>query len=412
MATRAGGAGYRVLVPGDLLDAILIVLAAAFAVAGYRQGFLIGLLSFVGFLGGAAVGAMLAPRLVLLIGAPGERSLAAIVIVFLAAVIGQLVAAAVGGVVRSRVTWHPAAVADSLGGATVSVASVLLVAWLIGSAVAVAPHSAVAGEVKRSVVLRGVGMLMPPAANQVFYGFRQLLGGGPAPVFIGALGPDVGLTVAPPARSLARSPAVAGARPSVVQVTGAAPACGEDLQGSGFVISRQHVLTNAHVVAGVTEGLQVHVAGGAAFAARVVLFDPQRDVAVLYVRGLTAPPLRFAASAAPKAADAIVLGYPLNGPFLATPARVAVEETGKTRDIYGRRIVSRQIYALRTTVIPGNSGGPLISPSGLVYGVVFAEAIGTNTHTGYALSAQEVAPDARRGAASASTAANPGCAAS
>lgn len=394
--------------PGDLLDAILIVLAAAFAVAGYRQGFIVGVLSFVGFLGGAAIGAAIAPQVVNLIGDPAQRSLAAVFIVFAAAVGGQLIASAVGGAARSRVTWQPAALVDAVGGAAASVASVLVVAWLIGSAVAAAPFPAVAGQVRRSVVLHSVGMVMPPAATTVFHGFRRLLGGGQYPVLV-ALRPQVALSVPPPDPSLADAPGVARAELSVVKVVGMAPKCGRTLQGSGFVISPRHVLTNAHVVAGVTEGLQVIVDGSTPLAARVVLFDPMRDVAVLYVPGLRSPALRFAASAA-KGAGAIVAGYPGDGPFTATPARIALKESVHTADIYGSGYVLRQIYVVRTTVIPGNSGGPLLSPAGLVDGVVFAEALG-GRQTGYALSAGETAPDVRRGLDGTVPVSHPGCAA-
>jgi uncharacterized membrane protein required for colicin V production len=77
-------------VSGDLLDLILIALAAAFAVAGYRQGFIVGILSFAGFLGGAAVGASFAPKLARsLVQGSAQQALVAIVAVFVAAMIGQ-----------------------------------------------------------------------------------------------------------------------------------------------------------------------------------------------------------------------------------------------------------------------------------------------------------------------------------
>ena len=100
---------YGGAVPGDLLDLILIALAAAFAVAGYRQGFIVGVLSFVGFLGGAAVGAVFSPAIArALVSGPARQALVAIIVVFLAAMVGQLVASLAGAAVRSRVTWRPA----------------------------------------------------------------------------------------------------------------------------------------------------------------------------------------------------------------------------------------------------------------------------------------------------------------
>src|ERR1700751_4556551 len=100
-------ARYRGWMPGDLLDLILIVLAAAFAVAGYRQGFIVGMLSCIGFLTGAAVGATFSPALAkFLVHSPSQQALVAIIVVFITAMIGQLLASLAGAAIRSRVTWR------------------------------------------------------------------------------------------------------------------------------------------------------------------------------------------------------------------------------------------------------------------------------------------------------------------
>ncbi|MBO0809144.1 MAG: trypsin-like peptidase domain-containing protein, partial [Actinobacteria bacterium] len=129
--------------------------------------------------------------------------------------------------------------------------------------------------------------------------------------------------------------------------------------------------------------------------ARVVLYDPRRDVAVLYVPGLTARPLDFAGQAS-RGSDAIVAGYPLNSQLTAVPARVGGEQNATGPDIYQTRTVTRDIYAVRAVVRPGNSGGPLLSRNGHVYGMVFAAAVGV-PDTGYALTAHEVASDVSTG---------------
>ena len=185
--------------PGDLLDLILIALAAAFAVAGYRQGFIVGVLSCIGFLGGAAVGAAFSPSIArALVSSTAEQALIAIIVVFIAAMIGQLLASLAGAALRSHVTWRPATFVDALGGAVVSVISVLLIAWLIGSAVVNAPFPAVAGQVSRSEVLRGVDKFMPPTAHIMFSDFRRLLATGPYTEVFGALGAEGALTVPAP----------------------------------------------------------------------------------------------------------------------------------------------------------------------------------------------------------------------
>ncbi|HEY5985747.1 MAG TPA: MarP family serine protease [Streptosporangiaceae bacterium] len=383
--------------PGDLLDLILIALAAAFAVAGYRQGFIIGALGLAGFLGGAAVGAIFSPQIARAVadGTP-QQALVAIVVVFLAAVSGQLIASMIGTAMSSRLTWRPAALADAAGGALVSVVSVLLIAWFIGSAVASAPFPSVARQVNRSAVLKWVDTMMPQAAHTMFSDFRQLLARGPYTQVFGALGAEGALSVRPPSSSVLDSPALTRDRRSIVKITGNASYCRESLEGSGFVYARGYVLTNAHVVAAVTEGPSVSLDGGATLPAQVVLFDPQRDVAVLRVPALRARPLSFNFHAS-TGDNAIVAGFPQNHPFTAVPARIGGELQANAPNIYSTVYVTRDIYSLRAQVRPGNSGGPLLAPNGDVYGIVFAASV-DSPNTGYALTANEVIRDARLGA--------------
>jgi S1-C subfamily serine protease len=384
-------------VPGDVLDLILIVLVIAFGVAGYRQGFIIGVLSFAGFIGGGAIGALFGPRIARAIAHtnPGWQAVTAIIVVFLCAMIGQLLASGLGVAVRSRLTWRPATMLDAVGGAVVSVLSVLLIAWLIGSAVAYAPFPAISHQVNDSAVLRTVDRLMPAEASVMFSDFRSLLESGPYAQVFGALGAESALAVAPPDPAVLDSPALDRAQPSIVKVDGVAPSCSERIEGSGFVYAPHYVLTNAHVVAGVTQGPDVFNAQGTMFVARVVLYDPKTDLAVLYVPSLNAPPLYFA-SQAKIGASAIVAGYPQDRGFTPVPARVGGIEEATSPDIYQTDTVTRQIYSIRAAVEPGNSGGPLLAQGGQVYGVVFAAATAVR-NTGYALTAQEVLHDAQAG---------------
>jgi S1-C subfamily serine protease len=160
------------------------------------------------------------------------------------------------------------------------------------------------------------------------------------------------------------------------------------------VYAADHVMTNAHVVAGVASPT-IHTGDGRSLAARVVLYDPERDVAVLYVPGLNLAPLSFAGPLS-SGQSAIVAGYPENGPFTPRAARIRNVQNARGPDIYQNREVTRQIYALYAKVLPGNSGGPLLTTSGAVAGVVFAAAI-DDPKTGYALTAHEVAHDAASG---------------
>jgi S1-C subfamily serine protease len=377
----------------------LIALAAAFAVAGYRQGFIVGVLSFAGFLGGAAVGALFAPSVARSVARQQSRqALVAIVVVFLVAMVGQLLAAAVGATVRSRVSWRPATFMDSAAGAAVSILSVLLIASLIGSAVVNAPFAVISSQVSRSVLLKGVDKVMPTAANTMFSGFRSLMASGPYTSIFGSLGTESALNVAAPDQRVLSSAGLARARDSIVKVMGVAPSCplqGNMIEGSGFVFAPDHVMTNAHVVAGVTENQAVYTRQGTRLAARVVLFDPNRDLAVLYVPGFGVPPLAFAGPAG-MGADAIVAGYPLAKSFMAVAARVDLNQQAQVPDIYQAHMVTRQIYSVRAVVESGNSGGPLLAPNGQVDGVVFAAATGVKD-TGLALATAEVMSDATAG---------------
>ena len=155
------------------------------------------------------------------------------------------------------------------------------------------------------------------------------------------------------------------------------------------------MLTNAHVVAG-TNKVTVQVTATESLAATVVVYDPERDVAVLRVPKLKAAPLAFAQAPAAKDADAIVLGYPGDGGFTVGPARVRDQEPIVGHDIYGNGTITREIYAIRGIVRSGNSGGPLITPAGEVYGIVFATALDSDD-TGFVLTDAEIAPDVALG---------------
>jgi S1-C subfamily serine protease len=383
-------------VPGSALDVVLVLVALLFAVSGYRQGFVVGALSFIGFLGGGVIGATAAPAIAdsgPFVDLP--RPVVGLGVVFLAASLGQLLATLLGATVRDRLTWSPARALDAAGGAVVSVASLLLVAWLIGSAVASSSFQTLASEVRRSAVLQAVDDVMPTTAQRFFASFRRLIDDRGFPEVFGGLAPTQVTDVEPPDPALAGSPVVAATQPSILKVTGVAEACRRRIEGTGFVYAPQRLMTNAHVVAGVTAP-RVEV-GDRELEARVVLFDPGRDIAVLAVPDLDRPALPFAGPAEP-GAGAIIAGYPQNGPFRADSARIRDTQRARGPDIYQEQTVVREIYALRGLVRPGNSGGPLLTPEGQVYGVIFAAAA-DDQQVGYALTAAEVAGPAQDGAA-------------
>jgi S1-C subfamily serine protease len=215
-------------------------------------------------------------------------------------------------------------------------------------------------------------------------------------VFSG-IGAERILAIPAPDPGVVGSRGIQAASGSVVRVQGVAPSCQRSIEGSGFVISPDHVLTNAHVVAGVTSRQTVTTNAGQTLNASVVYYDPQVDVAILWVPELNLAPLQFAGSANP-GDNAVVAGYPLDAASLhLVPARIGGVQNAQGPNIYETSTVTRQIYEIRAVVKSGNSGGPLLSPGGTVDGVVFAAAVGVSD-TGFALTAAEVSGDASAGA--------------
>jgi S1-C subfamily serine protease len=196
------------------------------------------------------------------------------------------------------------------------------------------------------------------------------------------------IAVDAPNAALANDAVVAAARPSIVKIRGVAPSCQKVLEGSGFVVAPNRVMSNAHVVAG-SDSVTVE-ADGQTYDAAVVSYDPDEDISILDVPNLPSAPLTFAESPAATGTDGIVMGYPGGGDFVATPARIreTIELNGP--DIYRTTTVTREVYTIRGTVRQGNSGGPMISREGKVLGVVFGAAV-DDADTGFVLTAKEVA---------------------
>jgi S1-C subfamily serine protease len=387
--------GARTLNDVSAVDVVLVLLMIVFAVSGYRQGFVIGVLSFVGFFGGALIGLQLGPLLAQRFDDNATRVVISLVTVFGLAVLGQALTGWFGARLRHAITSPTGRRLDDAGGAVVSVIAVLIVAWLVAVPLGSSSLPWLAASVRQSALLDAVDKVMPDKAQALSESLRETVDTNGFPDVFGGLAPTRAREVAAPDPALAGSKVVANARQSVVKVIGSAPSCGRRIEGSGFVYARDRVMTNAHVVAGTrTVGVDVE---GERHGGRVVVYDPHRDLAVIYVPDLTAKPMTFASRQAAAGGDAIVLGYPLDGPYNAQSARI--RDVGKITgpDIYESQNVTREIYTIRALVRSGNSGGPLVGPAGTVLGVIFAAAADDRT-TGFAVTADEAAPVASQGA--------------
>jgi S1-C subfamily serine protease len=374
----------------SVVDVVLIVLMLIFAVSGYRQGFLIGALSFAGFFVGALVGLQLGPLLADRFSDPALRIVVALIAVFGLAILAQTLTGWLGSRLRGGITNTSFQAVDDLGGAIVSVIAVAMVAWLVAIPLGKSDSPGLAGSVRNSVMLDAIDKLMPEQAASLTEALRGTIDTNGFPDVFGDLVPTKVRPVPEPDNALARSSIVINSHKSVVKVLGSAPSCSRRIEGSGFVYAPEHVLTNAHVVAGTTS-VAVKDEEGDRHSARVVAYDPERDLAVLYVPGFGAPALRLADDEVHTGADAIVLGYPLDGPYNAQAARVRDVGNITGPDIYDEQRVTREVYTIRALVRSGNSGGPLITPNGRVLGVIFAAAA-DDPNTGFAVTAEEATP--------------------
>jgi S1-C subfamily serine protease len=384
------GSTYPSGVLGSVVDLILIVLIIMFAVNGYRQGFVVGALSFVGFFGGALVGLQLAPLVVEHVDSAFMRVAISLAAVFGLAVGGQALAAWAGTKLQSSISTPGGRKADSIGGVFVSVVALLLVAWMVAGPLGSSTVPSVNRAVRNSAIITGIDRIMPNQARVFYNGLRDTIASGAFPNVFGDLTPTRARQVNPPDPALINSKAVALAQGAVVKITGTAPSCRRKIEGSGFIFAPQHVMTNAHVVAGTQGPVSVQL-GGATRSGRVVFYDPELDLAVIDVPGLTGTVLNWAGSDAATGDDAVVIGYPLNGPFTAVSARIRDKSEVRGPDIYNSQTVVRQVYSIRSTVKSGNSGGPLLDPNGALLGVIFAAAL-DDPETGFALTANVARP--------------------
>jgi S1-C subfamily serine protease len=379
----------------NALDVLLGVAALLFAVSGYRQGFVVGVLGFAGFVAGGVAGLLVTPTLISRVDAGLAQTILAIGIVLVLASLGQLLLGTLGGSLRRRLSWRPAQVVDSLLGAALSVLALLLVAWSLGSALRPGPITTLSRQISGSEVIRSVDAAMPDRAHTAFRSIRSALDDNGLPTVFAGLSPEHIRPVRPPSAQIAATPAIRRAGTSVVKIDGVADECDRHVDGTGFVFAKGYVLTNAHVVAGVDEP-RVQLGGtGRHYPATTVLYDPGRDLAVLRVADFPARPLLFDEGGS-RGDEAVVAGFPGGGVYRLSPARIRETIDARGPDIYQRRTVEREVFSLYADIRPGNSGGPLLDLEGEVYGVVFAKSL-DDANTGYALTAEEIQPVVRKG---------------
>lgn len=367
------------------LDVIAILLLVVAALAGFRSGALPQLGGLAGAILAAIAALTLLPMLLEPLSAldPLPRAIVVLVALLVVIAIGEAVGSTLGRAVGDRLGSGLFGALDDVLGAGVGLLQGLLVVWLVGGLLAIAPFARLAGLAQTSAVVRTLGAYLPSPADVAGDVAAVIDDTGLPDLFVG-LEP---LPAPPVDRPSDPEAAAIGAlgEASTVKVTSSA--CGTILTGTGVTVAPGYVVTNAHVIAGArTTRLTL---SGATFDAEAVLFDPTLDVALLRAPELPAPALRFATVDPGRGTAGAALGYPGGGSLSILPAAVArrLEATG--RDIYGERLVERDVLELRADIEKGDSGGPLMLEDGTIGGLVFAEAR-TDPGVGYALTPTSV----------------------
>jgi len=368
----------------NLLDVLIVLALLASIIRGMQVGFVRQFFSTVGFFVGLFLGAWIESKLGGLGNSPSERALIALGVTLGTALSLSTVGEYGGWRVKFKLS--EARVVDRLDrifGSALAAITLLLAVWLGAAIFRQLPTGLLQRQVRGSRVVSVLNASLPSSPDILTKlgnlidpnGFPQVFAGlEPAPKSHAPL-PDMGVLNA----------AVRADQASIVKIEGRG--CGGIVEGTGFIVAPNEVVTNAHVIAGVSEPLVADTMG--THETRVVSFDPDLDLAILTTSGLTAKPLTLNAAPNPSGTPAAVVGYPGGGAFTAVPAAVLDNFIARGRNIYNKGETERRVYSIKADVEEGNSGGPLIIQNGDVIGVVFAKSTSYNG-VGYALDMQKV----------------------
>ncbi len=368
----------------NIVDLVILLFLVSSMIRGYEIGSVRQIFSTVGFFGGLFLGAWIEPHFTHLAHTALSRSWLALSITCGFALIFLFVGEYVGFIIKTKMIRHEIDKIDRGLGTVVGAVTLLGTVWIIGGILINLPFPSFQSQLKSSSIIRLLNQHLPSAPNVVADLSHVIDPNGFPKVFIGnepaPLNPNVSL---PPLGSL--TAAVTKDEPSVVKILGRG--CGGIVEGSGFIVAPNIVATNAHVVAGVAHPYVVDQSGE--HLATPIWFDPNLDLSILTTSDLTGKPLSIANSTVKLGTDGAVLGFPGGGNFMADPAVVLDDFSATGRNIYDQGNTNRDVYEIKATVIPGNSGGPLINSNGTVIGIVFAEST-TYNQVGYALTTPQV----------------------
>lgn len=372
-----------------VFDVALLAVFIFALVVGWQQGAVSSIMAILGVVLGLVIGVPLAPLAMAQVENQSGKVLLGLGTVILFALIGHAVGTVAGQSLRNTIRSPLAVGLDSSLGAIVQSVTALVVTWMIAVPLATAVPGQFADWVRESKGMNLIDQVAPDEWSDGFSGILRQLRDDGMPAIAPPFGYKQNVPDEPADPNVISQGVVDSIRPSIVRVLGEAPQCERLLQGTGFVIAPDLILTNAHVVAGATTVRLETVVGMA--DANVVHYDPLDDVALLRTTDLPLEPMQWADQEARPGDDAVVLGFPESGPFKATPARLTENIIIRGPDIYSSTRHERQSYVLKADVRHGNSGGPLITPQGQILGLVFGAGV-NNDQTGYALTHAEVQP--------------------
>jgi S1-C subfamily serine protease len=361
-----------------ILDIIIIILLISAVLRGKEIGFVQQAFSTVGFFGGLLIGALIEPYTVSLAHTQLSRSIVTLVTTLGMAFVLLTVGEYVGIFLKRKVIHLKIDKLDNILGSLISIVSVLIGVWLGVAILRTLPYISFQNDIKSSKIIAALDRNLPPAPN-IIADLTHLVDPNGFPRVFNGNEPVPSGSVKLPAYSTLAA-AINKDRPSVVKIVG--DGCGGIVEGSGFVVKNNMVATNAHVVAGISQPYVEDANGN--HIASVVYFNPNLDFALLRVSNLAGKPLDVSDQIAQNNTPAAALGYPGGGNFKADQAVVMSEFNATGSNIYAQGNTNRKVYEIEADIIPGNSGGPLITTKGLVIGVVFAQSTEYN-NVGYAL---------------------------
>lgn len=377
----------------DILDAVIILFLIVVAFSGLRRGLSGVAFAIAGLLAGLFLGAVIAPLIAKAVTQDrNTQRLFAIGIFVATALLVEGIGAGIGFRIRQR-TQHTRLLgkADSATGAALGLAAALAAAWYLGLMFSQSPWIGLDNQISNSSIERSLDRFMPrPPGFLATIGNLFLPGNFPNPFSTILDIPQAPVAIPP----LVNTAGIREATSVTVKVI--ASGCGGGAEaGSSWPLAAGYFVTNAHVVAG-SGSVEIDSPGGGRHTARVVLFDPNTDLAILYAPGLDLQPLTAVNSNPVRGTGGAVIGYPGGGAEQVVAAAVSGIESARGYNIYGDTLVTREIEVLSARVIPGNSGGPIVNDSGQIIGVVFAAST-TQANVGYALTIPQVLPDLQAG---------------